>query len=563
MFLRSLTVRKGDVDVRRITFRSGLNLVVDTTTDVPTDSGNSVGKTTLLRTIDFCLGSDGKNIYEDAEFKQVRNESIYQFLHQPDVSFELVLGDSQRTLTIVRSFDGHLSIDGEVLPKIGAFKERLGRELFGLKGKKPSFRELISKFVRISPYQISNTVFYLHAATSREEYETIYLYLFGFRDQSLLDRRKTLLSQLKKQKKRQVALTSLFSRPALRQILTVLERDIAALRLKIESFQVSGAVMNEISSLENVRADIARLSTELSQSSLRLHINRDAISRLMQTTSEIDVPTIETLYRQASIELPNLAKKFSDVLTFHNKMIVNKIRFIQQTMEQVQQKVTDLKTHLTKLLDEERVLLMRLSKKGALIDLQKLHRELEELTAQKASKEALSTELDQVSKTLEKTKVDLDGVNTAVLAHQNDLEKRISEFNLIFSDFSNRLYGEEYVLSFDLLEDKGPRLFDIKIVNTRANEGTGKKRAQISAFDLAYLEFLARQHAKFVRFTLHDRVEDVAINQLKTLFDIADGIEGQYVVAVLRDKVESLGAEWLDGRTILNLSQGDKFFRLP
>ena len=49
-------------------FKAGLNLIIDNTDDVSSKStGNNVGKTTVLKLIDFCLGADANIIYTDTE----------------------------------------------------------------------------------------------------------------------------------------------------------------------------------------------------------------------------------------------------------------------------------------------------------------------------------------------------------------------------------------------------------------------------------------------------------------------------------------------------------------
>ena len=49
--------------IRNVSFLMGLNFIIDeTTTDSKKESGNNVGKTTVLRLIDFCLDGDGKNL---------------------------------------------------------------------------------------------------------------------------------------------------------------------------------------------------------------------------------------------------------------------------------------------------------------------------------------------------------------------------------------------------------------------------------------------------------------------------------------------------------------------
>jgi uncharacterized protein YydD (DUF2326 family) len=71
MFIKSLQISDTDGVVRLINFHLGMNLIVDETeTSNEQLTGNNVGKTTVLRLINFCLGSDGKEIYTDPETKR-------------------------------------------------------------------------------------------------------------------------------------------------------------------------------------------------------------------------------------------------------------------------------------------------------------------------------------------------------------------------------------------------------------------------------------------------------------------------------------------------------------
>ena len=71
MFLKKLTVYKTDPleTIREINFNlHGLNLIVDNTTNTSTDTGNSVGKSTVIKIKDLCLGAKSpKDLYSDKD----------------------------------------------------------------------------------------------------------------------------------------------------------------------------------------------------------------------------------------------------------------------------------------------------------------------------------------------------------------------------------------------------------------------------------------------------------------------------------------------------------------
>ena len=58
MFIKSLTIENSSGVIREIPFHKGLNLIVDETksnNETNKASGNNVGKTTVIRLINFCI----------------------------------------------------------------------------------------------------------------------------------------------------------------------------------------------------------------------------------------------------------------------------------------------------------------------------------------------------------------------------------------------------------------------------------------------------------------------------------------------------------------------------
>ena len=92
MYIKRLKITNNDGLIRDIQFHNGLNLIVDDTpSDTHTDTGNSVGKTTVLRLVDFCLGKDPKSIYTDPSDSKSLDENVKKFLIETNVLVELTL----------------------------------------------------------------------------------------------------------------------------------------------------------------------------------------------------------------------------------------------------------------------------------------------------------------------------------------------------------------------------------------------------------------------------------------------------------------------------------------
>lgn len=60
------------------------------------ETGNNVGKTTVLKLVDFCFGADKKEIYVDPETKRNEYKLVKDYLVENEVLISLVLKDDLR-----------------------------------------------------------------------------------------------------------------------------------------------------------------------------------------------------------------------------------------------------------------------------------------------------------------------------------------------------------------------------------------------------------------------------------------------------------------------------------
>ena len=111
MFIKSLKIFCGNGSIiRDIEFHMGLNLIVDETPTITgKETGNNVGKTTVLKLVDFCLGGDLKNVYVDHENKKNEYKIVKDYLVNYEVYVSLTLKKTldektSEEVTITRNF---------------------------------------------------------------------------------------------------------------------------------------------------------------------------------------------------------------------------------------------------------------------------------------------------------------------------------------------------------------------------------------------------------------------------------------------------------------------------
>ena len=223
MFLKKLTISNGDTLIREIPFYVGLNLIVDETSTADRRvSGNNVGKTTVLRLIDYCFGGKGTNIYRDTEFEGKSNAQIEAFLKANNIIVTMTLKEdleaaSSREIVVRRNFrtrlDKILEINGEKQTE-KEFPRTLKKLVFGSSCEKPKLRQIVAKNIRDEKNRIANTLKVLDPYTRIQEYEPLYLFWLGIevdtsaRKQKLL-RDQTTENNLLKRIKREASLSQI------------------------------------------------------------------------------------------------------------------------------------------------------------------------------------------------------------------------------------------------------------------------------------------------------------------------------------------------------------------
>jgi len=291
----------------------------------------------------------------------------------------------------------------------------------------------------------------------------------------------------------------------------------------------------------------------------KLKLINENLEELKKSKNSYDVNAIRDIYNEARLYIPELQKRFEDVLVFHNSMIDNKILFLSKDIPVVNENILLYKGILREKIKREKELSLMLNKIFKIADYDDLIKELNKKYELKGSKEERYSQVTELTQSIEEKFERLRSINANLEELEPSLEENLQSFNLIFKSFSKALYDEEFYASFD--KENGNYKFNIR--NIDANVGGGKKKGQIAAFDLAYIKFCDENGIVAPKFVLHDSTEDVSINQLMIINELANAIDGQYIVAVLRDKfsgdIEQMNI--IEDNKIIELSQDDKLFR--
>jgi hypothetical protein len=112
----------------------------------------------------------------------------------------------------------------------------------------------------------------------------------------------------------------------------------------------------------------------------------------------------------------------------------------------------------------------------------------------------------------------LNEINEQLKSQESEIVRKISLFNEHFSKKSISLYGESFLLSHKFSKAKGQMSLKLEISGLEENPGTGGKKGEIIAFDLAYIEFAEQLNIPHLNFILHDQIENIHFSSSKSLF---------------------------------------------
>ena len=317
MFLKSLKIFNQEGLIRNIVFHPGFNLIVDETpinfltktNDIPKNktgnseitTGNNVGKTSVLKLINFCLGGDAKDIYTDPENKKNEYSLVKEFLINTHVRV---------CLTLIPCFDAKNS-------------------------------EVLSPF------------------TKDEEYETLYLFLLGC-DFNKGDEKQNIISSIKLETSFKKRLEAKQTYSTYKSELSLIEKDILNLQSNKSLLWINPDFEKDLQQLNEVNNKIENYNSKISQLMLRKELVTEAIENINSNSANIDFTELNSLYSEVKHHFSGIQKTFEDLVNFHNKMIEEKSRYIAKDLPILNKELSDYNNLVSKLIENKKQLKKKL-----------------------------------------------------------------------------------------------------------------------------------------------------------------------------------------------------------
>ena len=494
---------------RETAFEPGMNVVIADRADgaSDTESTNGLGKTTLIRIIQFCLGSD---LSKD------------KVLNHPDlksVMFGIDFDYQGSTINVKR----HTAKDGGEVTVSSSFVEGLDLELISDDGDfktittedwrhvltlrflarrgagtsiadlgSPSFRELAYYYMRVgkAAFVDPKLVFQGQSGPS-SRLSVSYLLGLNWGAQKKLDKKREKSAEVGK---------------AINVLKAAEETDLDSLGdLEAERVVLEAAILTKRSEVDdfNVRKDYSEIEDRLIVIDRQLHdlINDNhSDSRLLENyrisakeTPEADANRPISILRDAGAVFKEEAlKSIAQVSEFHEQVYRNRKAFLDTEIANLTTQIKARSADIRDMTDQKTDVLKILSSSGALDSLIQLQRSLTDMTG---DLEALKSRIDERKK-FDRQKdalgVEITAIRTVL---KNDLEDRreaVDEAVALFARYTNHLYGKPAKLGIEV--KTAGYGFNITIDRHGSD---GVEQMVVFCFDLMVATLRARRSSAF------------------------------------------------------------------
>ncbi|EOU1595601.1 DUF2326 domain-containing protein [Clostridium perfringens] len=541
-----------DEIVRDIKFNdSGLSLIVDRTNKKT--SGSNIGKTTAVKIIDLCLGAKSvSSLYKEKDTGE--NSLVKNFLEENKIVAELeVLVDEQKHV-FKRSLykNGKNEIDGEEAKNISTYNEKINKIVFNNFNNKPTFRQLITKFIRLENSNENSLLKYLGNYCKNFEYQAIYSYLFGLDNSKSQNVDIISLNQsIDKDIEAIFRKNGVASLNEFKAKISLMKDEVDKFKKAYSEVTIIDSYKDKMKEIEDLLTKINILEGEVARKNLKVDLMKEKINKESKKIFQVDHKLLKRIYEETKLNVSKQLKDFKELENFHNGMVNKRINILNDSLNELKLSLKSSQENLFKLRKEYET--NYISFNSELKD--KFEEKYEEFSLNKIKLQNYINDYDYILKKQHEKEENLE----RKVSESNDSNKREKvEFTLnkYFKEYTKDVIGE----TFAIVLNEGENEFPVKIIGMNGKPGTGIKKAMITCFDLAHISLIIEKNYHMPIFEIHDKLENIDLNELRKIIDISRTFKGQYIFPILNDRIGTLKIE--ENEIVLTLSSNDKFFRI-
>ena len=481
---------------KKVVFDAPFNSVVAETSNDSTDkdSRNGLGKTLLVKIINFCLGS---NMPDDLKAEELKDWSFTIEVELNDTVFEFTRSTSEQgTIKVAGAID-----ELDLLPNsegtneytLETFKAALGKAIFKLdpkvlKGKtsSPSYRALMSYFIRSDATAFNDPfVYFARQKAWSKQVHNSYLLGLDWQLATKMNQRKAKLDALETANKA-------FEDGAMNDFggtLGELESEQITLQAKLDEMQKKLRTFKVHEQYYDIQKDADSITKEIHSLLNTININTQIIEKYSKDLKNEDVNglDVDTLYKSAGVILPpEILRHLEEVQLFHETITKDRKDYLKSEISKLNREITGNKERVSTLTERKSELMQVLSSYGALDEHSLLQNEV---NIQKGKVEDVRSRIERLTEVedlISKLRVELEDMARSL---RKDYSERLPSLALaiqLFNENSEALYAQPGRLSINTTKSGYGFKVDIK---RSKSDGVGSMK--VFCYDLMLAEIWA------------------------------------------------------------------------
>jgi uncharacterized protein YydD (DUF2326 family) len=544
----------------RVVFHPGINIILG---KYPSDerntdgkrSVNGIGKSTLVRLIDFALlSSPGQGAL---------NPKTYPFLQDHNVVLEITIDEV--IYRIVRSFENpstvHFGRKDESLVEYTKLelREVLGNKFF-MSGTYPGgyytntwFRELIKFFVKddIGRRGQDTPINFLarRRGVRKAQLLTYNFFLLGLPNEHLYDYGNVQVQSGDKATAR---------RELERQIEQETGKPISEFRTEVAKFKERVTLLETslqefefLETYKDVEERLVEIARLISEQLGRYHAYRKTLERYAESYRveiEVSVEKVRALYEDVDRDLGTFVEKTLDeVIQFRREIAENRRRFLTDKERELEGAISQVMSDITALERKRQKLYNLLQEKGAFDSIRHTYEQLIEEKVDLERSSAKLTQLLEMQSSIAKLRLRLSELTSAIIEDIRASQEQINALRLLYKEIlENAIFVDKSTQGgyLDVQEDSSKRPPIDIIVNVPKSESLGKYQFSLLAYDLTVFFSIIRSGRRLPHFLIHDGVfhsiaRKTVVNVLNHVYQQSLANSGfQYIITGNEDEFE-------------------------
>jgi uncharacterized protein YydD (DUF2326 family) len=536
---------------KNIEFNEKFNAIVAFIESDKKEDTHNLGKTSLIRVIDFLLLSSfdknidkllGNNIFNGQEFygELKLNNSKYLIIKRSidtptKISFKL--NDSKQD-------NFKLDIDWDEELTLKKAKARLNEYLDFNILPNWDYRKSITYFLRSQQDYLD--VFKLNKFKGKhKDWKPFVFDLLGFNGKLILEKLEVEeeIDILKKkvQTLKLEAQIDTSEKDRLEGLLEIKKNELSEIKNQIDKFnffkediQTNKELVEEIDvKLQAFNTDRYRISYEINKIE----------SSLSDINDDVDDKTINSLFEEVNLYYPQqLKKEYNDLINFQKSLTIERKKYLLETLTELKTEYSDLNLNIKEIEYQKGDLLSLLTQKDSYYKFKEYQKKVIALEVEveriKDKIKAIDSSLIIENDITEKK----ESITNYILILKEALsERKHSSINKIFNSIIKEIIDTNALISLKL-NNQGNVEFNadyqnkIDLLKTSESQGTTYKKLLCVAFDLSLLVNFSDK--SFYKFVYHDGVlegldDRIKIRYIKLVKEFCEKYDLQYIVTLI------------------------------